>query len=268
MDAAPKETQSTETRCQVCDSTDCPALIAKGQWHYRRCGNCGLVFLSPMLTDAALSDLYANPDSGGTRAYFRKEASKLRRARGRVRHLSGAMVGGTKARLFRDIGCSGGFMTQAALQAGFTTWGIDPDGDAVAHAEAHYPGAIYRTGGLIEFSEDYLSQGHRLFDAAYCSEVLEHVPDANAFMAAVSSLMAPGGVLYLTTPDIGHWRRPKNLLHWDVFTPPHHCLFFSMNNLRQLFSRNGLEIYKRQWAFKPGLKVLARKVGPKSGAQK
>ncbi len=210
-----------------------------------------------MLTDGALAALYANPDSGGTRAYFRKEASKLRRARGRVRHLRRAMAGGSRGRLFLDVGCSGGFMTQAALEAGFTPWGIDPDGDAVAHAEAHYPGPTYRVGGLTEFA----AEAEQRFDAVYCSEVLEHVADGNAFIAAIAGLMVPDGVLYLTTPDIGHWRRPRKLTDWDVFTPPHHCLFFSQGNLRRLLSRHGLEIYHRQWAFKPGLKVLARKIG-------
>jgi SAM-dependent methyltransferase len=243
--------------CQVCGGNNCPPHIAQGEWHYRRCADCGLVFLTPMLDDAALAALYANPDSGGTRAYFRKEASKLRRARGRVRHLAKAVAGGPNDRRFLDVGCSGGFMTQAALEAGFKPTGIDPDGDAVAHAREHYPGPEYIVGGLADVAGQFLDG----FDAVYCSEVLEHVADANAFMGAIAGVMNVGGVLYLTTPDIGHWRRPRKLADWDVFTPPHHCLFFSIGNLTQLFRRHGLEIYHRQWAFKPGLKVLARKMG-------
>ncbi|MDP7547407.1 MAG: class I SAM-dependent methyltransferase [Alphaproteobacteria bacterium] len=250
-----------EHRCQVCASTDCPPLIEHGGWRYRRCADCGLVFLVPMLNEGELAALYADPDSGGTRAYFRKEASKLRRARGRVRLLADAMAGGPKGRRFLDVGCSGGFMAQAAVGAGFTTWGIDPDGNAVAHAKAHYPGATYRVSGLTDFAVEFTAQSRALFDAVYCSEVLEHVADANAFIGAISTLMLPGGVLYLTTPDMGHWRRPRHLPDWDVFTPPHHCLFFSAGNLQQLLARHGLDIYRRQWAFKPGLKVLARKRG-------
>jgi 2-polyprenyl-3-methyl-5-hydroxy-6-metoxy-1,4-benzoquinol methylase len=94
--------------------------------------------------------------------------------------------------------------------------------------------------------------------------VLEHVGDVNRFIAAISKLMTPGAVLYLTTPDIGHWRRPMNLAQWDVFTPPHHCIFFSDGNLRRLLRRHGLEIFQRRVAFKPGLKVFARK-GEKTG---
>ena len=255
---------SEDIHCQVCNSHDCPPLIAQGGWRYRRCADCGLVFLSPMLNDDELAALYANPDSGGTRAYFRKEASKLRRARGRVRYLAKAMAGGTHGRLFLDVGCSGGFMTQAAMTVGFTAWGIDPDGNAVAHAKEHYPGATYQVGGLTEFAAEFMTRTEDRFDAVYCSEVLEHVADANAFIDAIAAVMAVHGELYLTTPDIGHWRRPKNLPDWDVFTPPHHCLFFSIGNLTQLLARHGLEIYHRYWAFKPGLKVMARKVRVKT----
>jgi SAM-dependent methyltransferase len=248
-----------DARCQVCDGANCPPLIEQDEWRFRRCADCGLVFLSPMLSDAELAELYSNPDSSGTRGYFHKEASKLRRARIRVRMLAGATAGGAKGRRFLDVGCSGGFMTQAAVAAGFITWGIDLDGEAVAHAKAHYPGATYRVSGLAEFAADFAARSEEPFDAVYCSEVLEHVADANAFVGAISGLMAPGGVLYLTTPDIGHWRRPRHLPSWDVFTPPRHCLFFSSGNLRQLLARHGLNIYRRQWAFKPGLKVFARK---------
>ena len=245
-----------QVQCQVCGGGNCPPHIAQGEWRYRRCADCGLVFLSPMLTDGELAALYANPDSGGTRAYFRKEASKLRRARGRVRHLAKAMAGGPTGRTFLDVGCSGGFMTQAALAVGFIPTGIDPDGDAVAHAEEHYPGPTYHVGGLTDFA----AQTEQRFDAVYCPEMLEHVADANGFIGAIAGVMAPGAVSYLTTPDIGHWRRPKDLAAWGIFTPPYHCLFFSYANLCQLFTRHGLEVYHRQWAFKPDLKVLARKL--------
>ena len=143
----------------------------------------------------------------------------------------------------------------AALEAGFISTGIDPDREAVAHAKKHYPGPTYAVSNLTEFA----SRCEQKYDAIYCSEVLEHVPDANEFMASLAKLMTPRAVLYLTTPDIGHWRRPKILTEWDVFTPPRHCLFFSFGNLQDLFARHGLTIRHRQWAFKPGLKVLVEK---------
>ena len=242
-------------QCQVCDGRDCPFLIEYEGWTYRRCVNCKLVFLDPMLNSAQLANLYSNPNSGGTGSYFRKEASKLRRAKGRVRYITRNFKAPSAGRTFLDVGCSGGFTTSAALDAGFVPTGIDPDGEAVAHARKHYPGPTYAESNLIDFA----SRCKQKYDAIYCSEVLEHVPDANEFMSSLAKLMAPGALLYLTTPDIAHWGRPKDLTKWDVFTPPRHCLFFSFGTLQQLFARHGLTIRRRQWAFKPGLKVLVER---------
>src|SRR5690606_758996 len=85
--------------------------------------------------------------------------------------------------------------------------------------------------------------------------------DANAFVAALAGRLAPGALLCLTIPDVEHWRRPKNLLDWDVFTPPRHCLFFTAAALRRLLAQHGLRTFERRPAFKPGLKVLAVKEG-------
>lgn len=242
-------------RCQVCGAAEHGFAAEKDGYRYWRCRGCGLVALHPPPTAEAVGELYADPDKALTRAYFDKVGSKLRRARGRARLIARRMRG--RRGRFLDVGCSGGFMTEAAREQGFEAYGLDPDAASVAWARERWPENRYHVGRL----EDGAAPAGLRFDAAYCSEVLEHVPDADAFMAALSTTLAPGALLYLTTPDVGHWRRPRNLLDWDVFTPPHHCLFFTADALRRLLARHGLRVVERRPAFKPGLKVLARKDG-------
>ena len=98
------------------------------------------------------------------------------------------------------------------------------------------------------------------FDAVYCSEVLEHVPDVNSFVGAIARATKPGGVLYLTTPDIAHRRVPDNVLEWDSFFPPSHCIYFTPASLTQLLSRHGYSIFRKRLAFKPAIKVFARRL--------
>ena len=247
---------STLSACQVCSSADHDRLITQDRWTFFRCGGCGFVFMHPMLSAAEIAALYSNPESGLTASYFRKRQSKIRRARIRMRQFARRIEGGPVGRTFLDIGCSGGFTTEAARERGFAAHGIDLDAVAVADAREHYPLNRYFIGGVEEWTPP---DGLR-FDAVYCSEVLEHVPGADRFIAAIARLLTTGGMLYLTTPDIGHWRRPRDLAAWDVFTPPHHCIFFSEANLRQLLERHGLAVRHRRFAFKPGLKVFAEKL--------
>lgn len=245
-------------QCQVCGGAAFELAIEQGGMAYFRCRDCALVFLHPAPSDADLDALYGDSESALTSGYFTKVPSKMRRARIRARQIARQLGRHVTGQHFLDVGCSGGFVTEAARAIGFTATGIDPDAEAIAYANEHYPGSTF----VHTMVEPFAIQSAGQFDVIYCSEVLEHVGDANRFIAALSDLLAPGGLLYLTTPDIGHWRRPRDLTKWDVFTPPHHCIFFSENNLRLLLARHKLELFKRRFAYKPGLKIFARKTGP------
>ena len=142
---------------------------------------------------------------------------------------------------------------EAARESGFEAFGIDLDPVSLSYARKHFPHNQYFHGRI----EDYRDQG--LFDVIYCSEVIEHVGDANKFLAATVRLMKPGALLYLTTPDISHWRRPRDLNRWDAFCPPAHCLYFNPENLTTLLTCHGLQVIKRHWAWKPGIKFYARR---------
>lgn len=240
--------------CQVCGKTDHDPFIETKGMSLFRCRNCGVVFMDPMPDAGAVEDLYSDAYEGATKGYFAKVESKLRRSRGRVRQLRRYVKSGR----FLDVGTNGGFMAKAASDAGFDTWGIEPDPVSVAYARENYPEIHVFQGFIEEFVET--PEGQKPFDAVYCSEVLEHVPDVNSFIGAIAKATKPGGVLYLTTPDVAHRRVPDNVLEWDSFFPPSHCIYFTPDSLTQLLSRHGFSIFRKRLAFKPGIKVFARRL--------
>ena len=239
--------------CQVCATTDRDHFIQTKGMDLFRCRSCGTVFMDPMPDPAAVEDLYSDAYDGATKGYFAKVESKLRRSRGRVRQLRRYVKEGR----FLDVGTNGGFMAKAAQDAGFVAWGIEPDPVSVAYARDNYPEINVFQGFIEDFVET--DEGQIPFDAVYCSEVLEHVLDVNSFVAAISKATKPGGVLYLTTPDIGHRRVPANVLDWDSFFPPSHCIYFTPASLTQLLSRHDFTVFRKRLAFKPGIKVFARR---------
>lgn len=204
-----------------------------------------------MPTNAQLAAEYENAYQDTTTGYFEKVAKKMRRSRGRIRQIKKYAPG----RRFLDVGCNGGFMVEAAREHGFEACGVEVDGVSVAYAREHYPENQYFHGLVEDFRAD------RGFDLIYSSEVIEHIPDVRGFMSAIVRLMNPGGAVYLTTPDISHWRRPRKLSAWNGFCPPMHCVYFNPASLRRLLESLGLEIVKKLPAFKPGMKFIARKPG-------
>ena len=219
-----------------------------------QCHDCGLVWLDPLPDPLRVQAIYDDAYAGATTGYFSKVAQKLKRSSGRVRSITRLLPGGAGGRSFLDIGANGGFMAEAARQAGFTAVGIEPDAVSVAYAHQHYPGITMLQGLLEDVGIE-----PRSFDVAYCSEVIEHTADCNRFVAKLASVLRPGGLLYLTTPDIGHWRRPRKVEQWDGFCPPSHCLYFNPRNLRMLLQRHGFDVVRQRFAWKPGIKIIARR---------
>jgi len=73
---------------------------------------------------------------------------------------------------------------------------------------------------------------NRTFDAALCSEVLEHVPDAVAAIQKIGKLVKPGGLLILTAPFV-------SLTH---FAPYHYATGFSRYWYEHHLPRSGFKI--------------------------
>lgn len=69
------------------------------------------------------------------------------------------------------------------------------------------------------------------FDAVICSQVLEHVFFAEAFLAEIYRVLRPGGQLLLATP-----------LVWDEHEQPHDFARYSSFGIRDLLIRTGFQI--------------------------
>jgi SAM-dependent methyltransferase len=236
--------------CPVCDGAEQVFEMTSNQCDLYRCAGCGTIYVHGMPSNAELAESYDDSYDGATTGYFAKVDKKMRRARGRINALKKRVRPGSR---FLDVGCNGGFVVEAVREAGFDAWGLEVDGVSVAYAREHFPDNTYHHGIIEDF---YPDQG---FDLIYSSEVIEHVADVRAFMAAVVRLLNPGGVFYVTTPDISHWRRPRDLEEWDGFNPPVHCVYFNPDSMRKLLTDHGLEVVKKLVAFKPGMKFIARK---------
>lgn len=245
------------TTCQICGSTSTTPVIAQDDVAVVTCTECNFVFMETMPSEEVQAAIYDDAYDGASAGYFAKVDSKMRRSRRRARAILRMTANKSDTRpRFLDVGANGGFMTEAAREQGFDCVGVEIDQASVAYAREHYSANEFFLGSIEAYQE---AANGATFDAVYCSEVIEHVPDLNPFVEAIAKLMTPDALLYLTTPDYGHWRRPKNLPEWDAFCLPSHCVYFDRQTLSRLLEKHGLKIFRYRFSLKPGLKVLARK---------
>ena len=97
-----------------------------------------------------------------------------------------------------DIGCGGGLLCEPLSRLGARVVGIDAGAEAIAVARAHAAESDLEID-YRETTAEALAAGEARFDAVLAMEIVEHVADLDAFVAAAAALVAPGGILVMAT---------------------------------------------------------------------
>lgn len=116
-----------------------------------------------------------------------------------------ARHGETDGKTILDVGCGGGILSEAMARCGGIVTGIDMNRTALSVARHHRD----QSGLIIDYrhaSADALAgEGGQAYDIITCMEVLEHVPDPAALIAACARLVRPGGRLFISTINRTFW---------------------------------------------------------------
>ncbi len=98
-----------------------------------------------------------------------------------------------------DLGCGAGLASEAFARLGHDVLGVDASAEAIAAARVHAAAtAPDRLSYRIASAETLIDEGLR-FDAVTALEVIEHATDPAAFMRLLAALLAPGGIVILST---------------------------------------------------------------------
>lgn len=97
-----------------------------------------------------------------------------------------------------DVGCGGGLLAEPMARLGMDVVGIDASEKniriASLHAEQQNVAIHYRCTS----AEEVVAEGKK-FDVVLAMEIIEHVADVPAFVAACAALVKPGGLLFVAT---------------------------------------------------------------------
>jgi SAM-dependent methyltransferase len=119
------------------------------------------------------------------------------------RHLAvyewiGARVAGLRV---LDMACGEGYGSEVLWRSAGSVVGVDANPDAHEHARLRYEREGLRfERGMVENWRPARDAGG--FDAVVFLQTIEHVQDPHAVLAHFRSLVVPGGVVYVSTPNL------------------------------------------------------------------
>ena len=110
-----------------------------------------------------------------------------------------------------DVGCGGGILSESMAKHGAAeVTGIDMAEKSLKIAKLH---ALEENVGNISYRhirvEELAAEMPHSFDVVTCMELLEHVPDPAAIIAACAQLVKPDGMVFFSTIN----RNPKSYAH-------------------------------------------------------
>lgn len=117
-------------------------------------------------------------------------------------------IAGLNGKRVLDVGCGGGILSESMAARGASVTGIDLGEKALKVAQLHK----LESGATVDYRlvsvEALAAEQPESFDVVTCMEMLEHVPDPAAVVAACARLVKPGGRVFFSTLN----RNPKAYL--------------------------------------------------------
>ena len=225
----------TPRACPTCGSPDARHELDKDHMRLVRCAACDLVYVNPTFDEAHYREVYASEDYqeivrelGIASHEYRVERFGRERVELMARHLP------VERPRYLDVGCSTGFVVEAARAAGWDAIGTDLNPSAIEFG---------RTRGLdlraVALEDGGFEEGS--FDAVSLFDVLEHLFDPIATLRACVRLLKPGGIVFMYVPNYDSASRFLMGKDAHFIWPTHHLNYYTPVTLRDLMTRQGLE---------------------------
>jgi O-antigen biosynthesis protein len=151
------------------------------------------------------------------------------------------LVGGSKRVL--DVGCATGYLAQALVERGCTVSGVEFDAEAAEEARPHLERLVIGDLEAMDLPEAF---GDDRFDVVVFGDVLEHLKDPLPVLRGARKLLADGGSVVASIPNIAHGSVRLALLAGRFDYQPlglldsTHIRFFTRSSVEDLFREAGM----------------------------
>ncbi|HEX5065921.1 MAG TPA: methyltransferase domain-containing protein [Myxococcota bacterium] len=244
-----------EARCPVCGCSRAELRYRITRFRVYDCQDCALVYLWPQLDDGEVREMFRRlytegegsvPELRSYYAFTYEDRPDNPLVQLYEQWLDGIEAVRKPGRLL-DIGCGTGLFLAVARRRGWEPHGVDDCAEAIAHARSHF-GLDVSNGEFGAFA----AQGMQ-FDAVTGWDIIEHARDPVGLLRAARGVLAPGGVIGISTPNQRSvldvvagalYRASFGRVTWPLekFYIEQHFLYFSPKTLEDALTRAGLAL--------------------------
>lgn len=231
-----------EINCPGCKKDQSVLAFIKHGFKYNKCLYCKTLFVSPRPTKSMISDFYKVSESSRFWAeHFYPQTAEARRVmifkpRAEVINEILLKIDFPSPKSIVDVGAGYGIFLQEIKKLGYfdEVIAIEPNKDL---AKSIRDKEIF----VIEENVEDVIDGEYKYSVVCSFEVFEHLFDTDDFVRSMKKLLKPGGILIFTTLTISGFDLLVLGDKSKSISPPHHINFLSVEGIRLLLNRCGLE---------------------------
>jgi SAM-dependent methyltransferase len=217
------------------------------------CEACGFRHIDPLFTDEELKKFYDGEFYEKERPdYFARAEADKEWWMLRYHHYYELLeahapsVSNNRRRIL-DIGSGPGYFLEAGRERGWQVLGFEPSRIAADYTAARGIAVVN------DFFSADAARAREPFDAISMNLVLEHLRDPIGLVEQAMSVLAPGGLLFVSSPNDFNplqmvlWQK-MGLAPWWV-VPKHHLNYFDGESAHRFFTAQGLKTLHQESSY-------------------
>lgn len=235
----------------------------KGEFIWKKCRACGLVFLDPQPSNVMLrfhypsKGYFAYNKEGKTGIYGKIREYLIRHTYaptifstilGSITNTTFGIPPYKREGKIMDLGCGTGDILSLLKNLGWNVYGIDIDKKAIAIANSRgLQDVRFGTYKTLRFYPD------NYFDVIRLYHVIEHLDNPLECLQLLYKKIKPGGLIILSTPNYASPIRKLFGSYWSNFDTPRHLFIFTPKTLALAVRLSKLRIDKLEYTSASGI---------------
>lgn len=219
------------SNCLICGGSLVNSRLGKG---LVKCAECGFVTTNLNMSTEELKSLYSEDYFHGEEYadYTNDKDILIHNFKKRLKDILKYVK--DRDALF-EIGCAYGFFLTAAKDEFNSVAGIDISKDAVEYACSSLEVRAV-AGDYAQF------ESNDKYDCICMWDVIEHLSEPDKYISHAYSQQKEGGIICITTGDVGSLNARLRGKNWRQIHPPTHLHYFDKTTITKLLNKNGYAV--------------------------